>query len=688
MTQQVREAQDILAEAIKANRQVNALSSVLQVVDRGLSGVGDLRVQVQNLGTTIAKTDGKTVYINRKRVAEVFTTQPLDQAIRTFKGTNLHELAHVIFTPRSGDAISTWVQQNRRFKWAWNALEDQRIETLFTALYPATTGYFQNSTHTWLLANPDPSTLYRAYTLVGGRRYLDRKVRLAARAAFLAHYGSQAADECDRIVQEYVALPLPGGTERAKVLVEEFYNLLRDTTGQERQALEGSGRCGNSGAAEEGEIDPERVVEAARRVREDQEREAQEDDQDGPEDHEAGDGAAYPEDIIEDDSEPRDGASGEDYPVDDEDDAPGTGDNPFDSEDDEDGDQGAGAGEGEEGDEDGDQNGTGQGESDQSDTDLDDSGEGGSRGDEDNRSTPPEADPIKDLEDAIIDAQADVLTDEDLKKDLERTLEAFKAHMGAKRDNEDHDIYANHSPVQASPEAVRAVAKVVAQLRRIQRANEPGRIRQQMHGKVNVRRAIQNAVDPTVFDIFDQWDEGVEEAASTEVVIALDLSGSMDRILPQASEALWVLKKAFDKSGIRTTVFGFSDGNTTLYPGDERIQGTTVRCFGDWGCTDANPTHHAAYRVLTTSKAANKVLVTITDGGWQDFEGDGKDAENVVAALRQAGTHTLLFGCNGHYVSNDTHGYEHTGDLKSITDIVGIVGGLVKGIQAAARRGA
>lgn len=646
-----------LAKEVKANRQVNVLGSVLQVVDRAVSGVGTLQVVVKDLGSCIARTNGKTIWMNRTKVEEIFASQDLPDAIRIFQGTNYHELAHVLFSPRSDDAIGQWVQTNMRFKWAWNALEDQRIETLFTALYPDTVPYFRNSSHTWLLNNPNPETLYRAYTLIGGRRYLDRKVRLAARKAFIGHYGAEAADECDRIVQEYVALVLPGptATQRAMELTEEFYNLLRDTTQQQERPKEGEGACGNDGAAKEGEVDPERVVEAARRVLEDQEQEAAEEPQDAPE---AGNGAAYPEDVEEDDSEPQEGASGE---SDDEG-------------------QGGQTGDDSEGDE-----GQGEGETDQ-DNDLDENGgEGASKGDPD--AEVPEGDPIKDLEDAILEAQADVLTDENLKEEVEKTLEAFKAQANRKGDAEVHNVYTDYSMQPASPEARSSVAKVTAMLRRIQVANEPGTLRRQHTGKVNVRRAIRNAVDPTTFDIFDKWDEGAEVEASTEVVIALDLSGSMRRVLPQASEALWVLKKAFDSTnGIRTTVFGFSEGNATLYKGGEKCE-AQVRRFSDWGGTDANPTHHAAYRVLTTSPAANKILITITDGMWDDFEGDGKDAENVVAALRNEGAHTLLFGINGHRSKENEHNYEHCANLTTITDLVGIVGGLVKGVQAAARKG-
>ena len=58
-------------------------------------------------------------------------------SVANLRGLNFHELSHILYTPRQGSEIVTWVKENDLFK-AFNALEDQRIETLFTSRFPST----------------------------------------------------------------------------------------------------------------------------------------------------------------------------------------------------------------------------------------------------------------------------------------------------------------------------------------------------------------------------------------------------------------------------------------------------------------------------------------------------------------------------------------------------------------------
>lgn len=681
----------------KRSREVSALGLVLQGVDRALSGNMGLRVKVVENGRSApAWTDGKTISLNKARVLEVFEKNDLHKAILTFKGTNYHELAHVLFTPRDGDEITAWIKKNRyQYKWAWNALEDQRIETLYTALYPPTTPYFLNSTYTWLLDDCfDQDNFYRVWSLLGGRKYVQGPVRDAARAAFAAHYGEAVTARVDEVVDEYVTLPLPGRSQRAIELVKEFHELLRGT--DQSDYLEEHG-CGSTddGTAEEGEVDGEKAVEAAAREMDRQDREkaqkakdkAQKDSQkegEGDEDEgQGGSDSAYPEDIQDDDGG---GWGDEDWDEDDQEDGSGSAGGDEDGEEGEDEQDGSGSGSGDSEDEDdeadgGADSGDDDGEDDSAGETPND-GETGNAAGENGHTEPKTADNLsEDLRDAVTDALADVLTDENLQNDIDRTVDAFKSQADGKTGDEGLAQYNNYAEVEARPESIAAVTKITTELKKLRTDMEPRWQKERLSGRLNVGGIIRNRADSTFMEIFEEWDEGSVDQATTEVVILIDLSISMDDVLPMCSEALWVLKKSFDNADIRTTVLGFSDGNTVLYKGGEKLRGVQLRQFRTWSGTDPRDSMLYAHRVLLQSDATNKVLITITDGVWTGRKDDGADPENVVRAVRQAGGTTLLFGVNGHRTTTNTHGFEQCADLTYIGDMVKIVHGLVRGIQ-------
>lgn len=676
----------------KRTREINALGLVLQGVDRALSGNVGLRVKIIEGGSKIAWTDGKNIHLNRTKVGEIFESKDLAEAILTFKGTNYHELAHVLFTPRDGDEISMWIKKNRyQYKWAWNALEDQRIETLYTALYPPTVPYFLNSTYTWLLEESfDSEGFYRVWSLIGGRKYVQGPVRDASRAAFAAHYGNEVTDRVDAIVDEYVTLPLPGRAARAIELVKEFHELLRGTDQEDYLEEHDCGSTGSEGVASEGEVDGEKAVEAASREMDRQDREkaqkakekAEKDAQqgeDGQDEDESGDtggGASYPEDITDEDD--GSGDWDEDFDDDDEDEGDedaegGQGGDQGDEESDEDDSDGSGSGAGEDDSDEDDEN---DGADDSSDGQSGDSaGEGAKELPEDSK------DLAQDLRDAVADAQADVLTDENLQNDIDRTVDAFKAQADGHTGDEDLAQYTNYAEVEALPESIAAVQKITTELKKLRTDLEPRWQKERLSGRINVGGVIRNRADATFMEIFEEWDEGSVDQATTEVVIAIDLSASMDNALPQCSEALWVLKKSFDNADIRTTVLGFSDGNTVLYKATDKLRGFMLRQFRIWSGTQPRDSMLYAHRVLQQSDATNKVLITITDGVWGGGKNDGADPENVIRAIRQQGGTTLLFGVNGHRTAGRDHGFEQATDLTEIGDMVKIVHNLVHSIQ-------
>src|SRR5215831_16243976 len=85
-------------------RQQAALQTVLQGIDRVMSNQ-DIVVKAEPGGNGIAWTDGSTIHLNSELMERLFESNELTEAIMTFKGTNYHELAHVLFSPRVKDEL-------------------------------------------------------------------------------------------------------------------------------------------------------------------------------------------------------------------------------------------------------------------------------------------------------------------------------------------------------------------------------------------------------------------------------------------------------------------------------------------------------------------------------------------------------------------------------------------------------
>ena len=173
-------------ERVKARRRA-AFCALFTKVDSIIAGRDvDVRLATDNWthdhsgnGAPVAWTDGETIWVSRGRFDKlmfpstgsgVFSNFQSMDALRALKGLNYHELAHVLFTPRNGHKPIPQVKalqkscdpyHEDRDSWkvvaqdgsegfvtpndiwhAFNLLEDQRIETLFTAKWTASVPYF------------------------------------------------------------------------------------------------------------------------------------------------------------------------------------------------------------------------------------------------------------------------------------------------------------------------------------------------------------------------------------------------------------------------------------------------------------------------------------------------------------------------------------------------------------------
>lgn len=212
--------------------RVEAWRTVLQKADRILSGQ-PVTVQVTDangVGTAgvPAWSDGANIHLNKEMLAELIRKRDPLTAILRLKGLNYHELCHVLYTPRMSDDYPKRVLAkakdtgDKSWWYAFNALEDQRIETWFTATYGASRRYFEAIILEWIIRDGNAE----AATLVYGRKYLTPAIRVQAGRVFEKKYGAQLYTDFKVVIDEYIALELPTQSTKAMVLLTEYHELL------------------------------------------------------------------------------------------------------------------------------------------------------------------------------------------------------------------------------------------------------------------------------------------------------------------------------------------------------------------------------------------------------------------------------------------------------------------------------
>lgn len=132
------------------------------------------------------------------------------------------------------------------------------------------------------------------------------------------------------------------------------------------------------------------------------------------------------------------------------------------------------------------------------------------------------------------------------------------------------------------------------------------------HGRVNVELVIE-AEHTGDWDVFDSWNEGVQDATDIEVVLLLDLSDSMRMHINKACEATWALRRAVDSAQGTMTVLGYSTEWGVVVnrgePTPNKVPIYQVRSY-----TTATPATREALRILDSSQRAVKMFFIVTDG--------------------------------------------------------------------------
>lgn len=219
----IKHSAESLAQKKKQEHKIRLanLSRVYEHADRVLSGT-PMKVTVVDQGHAPAWSDGENVFINSDMITE-FDIEELVQ----ITGLNYHELAHQLYSPRRGTSLVKWIEDqhllSENYLQAFNILEDQRIETLMVARYPAINPYLVSLITRWI--GHTANTANVAYLAMAGRHYLPVQLREAFRDIFI---DPSLVPIIQEITTEYRALAFPADYKKAQELTKRFKEEVMD----------------------------------------------------------------------------------------------------------------------------------------------------------------------------------------------------------------------------------------------------------------------------------------------------------------------------------------------------------------------------------------------------------------------------------------------------------------------------
>lgn len=232
--------------------------------------------------------------------------------------------------------------------------------------------------------------------------------------------------------------------------------------------------------------------------------------------------------------------------------------------------------------------------------------------------------------DSLLGASDVRLDIQGLRKQFRREVEIQKSQLRAKQSS------STEMPVDA---IIRQTSTSIAQyLQELRHLLAPTWQRRQPTGRINVRQYYD--ASPGNLDVFDTWNPGREEDASLETCILVDMSSSMSPYMKEVSELLWLTKRSMDLVDIPTTVIGFDTQCFKLYGREEKVASSKLKLFREMGGTDPTEAFKEARKVLLSSPAKHRLLITITDGEWSYIQENSQQ----VKEMTDAGVMTVLFG--------------------------------------------
>jgi hypothetical protein len=603
--------------------QLGALCRVYEQADRVLTG-DPLIVNVMSDGPAPAWSDGAAIYINQKEINDMDL-----ETLTQVTGLNYHELAHHFYTPRKGTELIKWVLTNNYME-ATNILEDQRIETLLVARYPAVAPYLIGTVARWL--GNSPEEIAGGYVLIRGRRYLPVEIRQTYRDEFIFPELIPAIMD---IVDEYRLLAFPRDYKKAQVLIQRFNDeVLKPIKGEGMDMSGGPNGCGKRDPMVKGRPEPGKM----------QERDAK-----------AAGGMGKPESIYmpkpksatNTNTKSTESGTGESGP------APESAAEALQmrelSQQAHDGNSPVKAG-------------TGHHDS-----------KGGV---------------ADDIQTMLNDAINDVLSNKAVQQDIKSKQRVI---VGGDGKFEESTRNGKFDLTDVPVDIMMSYRKFARELERLRDECEPAWVKETPTGKLNVQRVINGC---EIDEAFDRWEEGTDGADVEAVILVdRSGSMSSGRNDMHASLACWTIKRALEAIEAPVTVYAFDDKNELAYKRNERANRTRFKFIYGNGGTNPYSALISAEQLLMSSRKKNKMLFIITDGVFDTNKNDEviKRINNrgilTAVTLICSDRDFEYYNNNGYQEETLRHGAEIFGRISSAKELLPFAKAVVTGAIKKRRRG-
>lgn len=536
-----------------------------------------------------------------------------------------HPKEYAEFNSAWGIAVSTEFWHK-----AWNTLEDQRIESLFVTKFPSARHFFTSAVlkyiTKWKPDGKDEKRAGAAYLLLHGRRYLSKSLRIKWRELLQEEYGLDDATVTDveSLIDQYRDISSFKSQAESATATELVFNFgcwilknIQDVS--QIPEPEGGFDHDKHGKGGSKNTESKRDTEEIQDNRKEQEEEWDSQDEDSYGDSDSDDS--------DDDSE------GDSHQDSDEDDS---------------------------GDDDSDEDAfDGDGDSDGSE---DDSGESSSRSNStarnsESKATSESGSGTKASAGDSTTANSELRellnqSENAIAEDALRQIQTLHETVNKNRFSRFFDNLHKPDSIITTPVLYRSLANAIStSLVKLRSDRDNQWEKGSSVGVVNVLRYAEARGTHT--DFFDEWQEDGDERPDAEIVVLLDLSGSMNTSswrnikayhsgtpssqqpatidsafganmsnagvnsnAYEASCAMWAIKYACQRNDIPCSVIGYSDTSFALYGADDTVASGTTPVFGGISGTQPKDALHYARNILERSDAKHKILVSLSDGDW------------------------------------------------------------------------
>ena len=657
---------------VQAIRKRERLEKFAQVFQRANSilALRPINVHIVNEPNGAPAWSGANdVWFNEAKIGDEFNAQ----ALLSLQGLDFHELFHVRYTPRNGSAMCQTIIDNNWWN-AFNALEDQRIETLGTARFPSTVNWLTATMAQYLLDTPE--AISSVFPLLRGRRYLPVEIRRIARQQFK---NPELIQDFADVIDEYRTLLFPQDSERGLELIEKYHELLKLMSsnlpehGMASEPDSVDGKLSDPNGHEQRPFQGHESSDSRPAPKKEQEQDKERSKNIDKEDEQSSSATADDSDSSDDDSDSigNENSDSDDSDVDSdskEDSDSSSDDSGSSSDSDDDGDSDSSAGTSDD-----DFDDVTVADWDSYDEDyFDDSynpDNGSRRAGVENGVTANSKEVTEALEE-IVEAIVD---------DLSRELDRMSVAINGKPLMSGSDISelprADYNEARASEELAMVQRAFTRELQRLKAENDPAWETEVRQGKLRVQRHIEGKP----FNVlFDKWKEGRDDVTDIEAVILLDRSTSMQGTnAKEAYKSMWAIKRSLDKVNANTTVLTFDNYTKVLYSADEKAE-ATIRDSGASGGTQPEEAILYAQTVFAQTEKPIRILFMITDGAW-----GGEKSEQSVRKMREAGVLTCQAIINERELSADNlnrnrHEFEMVNHIRTAKDILLLGRNLVK----------